>query len=102
MLTGAAAAALATLLALSAQRHGPNKRAALTTSATPPSPSGWVITHPADETPRRNANSAAAKPITLTAEPPSISAARRAFSPAFSITQRDVVPPAEPDADRNP
>jgi hypothetical protein len=31
-----------------------------------------------------------------------ISAARRAFSLAFSITQRDVVPSAEPDADRNP
>ena len=25
-----------------------------------------------------------------------------AFSPAFSITQRDVVPSAEPDADREP
>jgi hypothetical protein len=31
-----------------------------------------------------------------------ISAARRAFSLAFSITQRDVVPSAEPDADRKP
>jgi len=31
-----------------------------------------------------------------------ITAARRAFSPAFSITQRDVVPSAEPDADCNP
>jgi hypothetical protein len=30
-----------------------------------------------------------------------VQAARRAFSPAFSITQRDVVPSAEPDADRN-
>jgi hypothetical protein len=30
------------------------------------------------------------------------SAARRAFSLAFSITQRDVVPSAEPDADRKP
>jgi hypothetical protein len=29
-------------------------------------------------------------------------AARHAFSPAFSITQRDVVPSAEPDADRKP
>jgi hypothetical protein len=29
-------------------------------------------------------------------------AARRAFSLAFSITQRDVVPSAEPDADRKP
>jgi hypothetical protein len=29
-------------------------------------------------------------------------AARRAFSLAFSITQRDVVSSAEPDADRKP
>jgi hypothetical protein len=31
-----------------------------------------------------------------------ITAARRAFSPAFSITQRDVVPSAELDAGRKP
>jgi hypothetical protein len=31
-----------------------------------------------------------------------ISAALRAVSLAFSITQCDVVPSAEPDADRNP
>jgi acyl dehydratase len=37
-----------------------------------------------------------------TASQPRRTAARRAFSPAFSITQRDVVPSAELDADRNP
>jgi hypothetical protein len=31
-----------------------------------------------------------------------VTAARRAFSLAFSITQRDVVPSTEPDADRKP
>jgi hypothetical protein len=33
---------------------------------------------------------------------PAPTAARRTFSLAFSITQRDVVPSAEPDADRKP
>jgi hypothetical protein len=33
---------------------------------------------------------------------PPVTAGRRAFFLTFSITQRDVVPSAEPDADRKP